>query len=223
MLKSQSALCLVGALSAALAVVADLALQYTGISAHVGSKEYAYLLDVSSSRLLFGHFAGVVAVLLEIFGFWGVALAFYGRALRLTFFAVSALAFSVGAAFHAMFAAIGLALQFASTSGAGPAFLSGLASAVRPAHEGLGAVTVIGILALSVLLSAAAAFGRTSYPRWMAVLSPLPVILLLALLTRAIPSLRLVLLPAGLNFANLVLFAFAAVVTKGSNASGAAA
>ena len=51
-----------GLFAAAVAVVSDLALQYTPVAAHVGSPDYAYLLDVPRERLLFGHFVGVVAV-----------------------------------------------------------------------------------------------------------------------------------------------------------------
>jgi hypothetical protein len=214
LLTDQRTLCIVGVGSAALAVAADLALQYTGNATHVGSHEYAYLLDVSRDRLLFGHFAGVFAVLLEIIGFWGVALGFTGPKLRFAFFATCAVAFAVGAAFHAMFAVIGLSLQFAADANAAPGFLTGLAAAVRPAHEALGSVTIIGILILSVILILAIARGRTAYPRWMAALSPLPVVVGLAIAMRAFPSLRLVLLPAGLNFANLVLFSAAAILAR---------
>src|SRR5437763_1770549 len=64
---------IVAIVAAAAAVYADLMLQYTPNAAHLGSRDYLYLLDVPARRLLIGHFAGVVAVLLEIAGFWQIA------------------------------------------------------------------------------------------------------------------------------------------------------
>jgi len=216
-------LCFIGAVAAAIGVWADLALQYTANPAHVGSAGYAYLLDVSRPRLLFGHFAGVIAVLAEIAGFWGVALGIARPATRIAFLAVAATAFAIGAAFHAMFASIGLALQFAAASGATPAFMAGLASAVWPAHHGLGAITLVGIVLLSVIFSASVALGRTVFPRGAALCSPLAVALILAGIVHFAPALRLVALPAGLNFANLVLFLTAALTARGQTPQRAAA
>lgn len=201
----------IGILAAAAAVFADLALQYTPVAAHLGSREYVFLLDVSRRNLLLGHYLGVVAVLGEICGFWFVAqgLKPAGRRPSSIFFAIGAVAFGVGAAFHAMFAPIGLALRSAADAGLSPAFAAKMAAAVRPAHEGLGTITLLGILLLSLLFSFLVALRTTAFPRWMALCSPLPVVLLFGALTRLMPSLRLVFFPAGLNIANFVLFMLA--------------
>jgi len=103
--RNPRALCLVGVLAAA--VAADLALQYTEDAAHLGSQAYAYLLDVPPARIRIGHFVGVIAILAEILGFYGVAVGIHRPFLRRLFFGLAALAFAVGAAFHAMFASIG--------------------------------------------------------------------------------------------------------------------
>ena len=211
LLQNQKALCLVGIVAAVIAAVADLVLQLTGDTSHLGSKVYAYLLDVSHDRLLFGHFVGITAILVEILGFWGVALGINRRSPRLWFVGISSVAYAVGAAFHAMFASIGLALQFAAKSGASSDFLAGLATAIWPAHHGLGAVTLAGIVLQSLLFSSSVALGRSTYPRWLAVCSPLPIIVLFALVTHVVPSTRLVLLPAGINIANGLFFALAAL------------
>jgi len=214
MTRNQKALCSVGLLAAALAAAADLALQFTRDASHLGSKVYAYLLDVPHDRLLFGHFAGVTGILLEILGFWGVAVGLSRHSLRQWFIAVSSVAYAVGAAFHAMFASIGLALQFAAQSGASAAFTSGLATAIWPAHHGLGAITLVGIALQSILFSWSVALGKSTYPRWLAACSPLPIVLLFAIVARFAPSTRLVLLPAGINLANCVFFALAALTTS---------
>lgn len=202
-----------GILGAAAAVGADLVLQYTPDASHVGAPSYAYLLDVSRARLLVGEFVGVPAILLEIAGF-----CFVGEGLRVAsgrvanvFIAVSAVAYAFGAAFHAMFAAIGVALQSSAAAGSDAAALASLAASLRSAHAGLGAVTLLGIAGSSILCSIRVARGGTAFPRWFAVCSPLVIAIGLAIAARLVPSLRLVLLPAGLNLANLLFFAIAAV------------
>ncbi|HEV7672150.1 MAG TPA: DUF6796 family protein [Thermoanaerobaculia bacterium] len=201
---------LLGTSAAAAAALADLALQYTGNAAHLGSKEYLYLLDVPPSRLLIGHFVGVAAILLEIVGFWLVAqgLAPAGERKARAFFLISATAYGVGAAFHAMFAVIGLALREVRADG-NEELLGRIARAVRPVHEGLGTVTLLGIVALSILFSVIVWRRGTLFPRWMAFLSPLPMIVGLAVVSRLVPALRLYLLPCGINLCNLVFFALA--------------
>ncbi|MFY9822610.1 MAG: DUF6796 family protein [Thermoanaerobaculia bacterium] len=199
----------VAIVAAAAAAYADLALQYTPLVAHLGSKDYLYLLDVPAGRMLAGHFVGVFAVLLEIAGFWQVAqgLRPAGAGKSRAFFLLGAFTFGVGAAFHAMFASLGLALQAVRGAGGSAALMGEVAAAVRPAHVALGAVTVLGIAALSILFSAVVGLKKTMYPRWIAGFSPLTVALVLMVAARFSIQLRLVLLPCGLNLANLVLFA----------------
>ncbi len=198
----------VAIVAAAAAVYADLMLQYTPIAAHLGSRDYLYLLDVPAGRLLIGHFAGVIAILLEIAGFWQIAQGLLpaGAGKSRAFFLLSAFTFGVGAAFHAMFASIGLALQAVRGAGGSAARMGEVAAAIRPAHEALGVVTVLGIAALSILFSVVVGLKKTMYPRWLAWFSPLAIALVLALASRFSIQLRLVLLPCSLNLANLVLF-----------------
>jgi hypothetical protein len=183
-------------------------------------------MDVSTRGLTIGHFLGVPAVLAEIAGFWFVSrgLAARGGSLGAWFFATSASTFSLGAAFHAMFAPIGLALKQAQASGAAPALLTGIANAVRPVHQGLGVVVVFGILAYSLLFAWAVASGRSAYPRWVALSSPVVFILGLAPVLRFSPLLRSLLAPCALNLANLVLFGvclFVGTRRRGASSSNA--
>ncbi|HXB68065.1 MAG TPA: DUF6796 family protein [Candidatus Acidoferrales bacterium] len=190
------------------AVAADLELQYTSVSAHVGSANYAYLMDVSVTDLTIGHFLGVPAILAEIAGFWFVSRGLLPRDGRLAnlFLASSATAFTLGAAFHAMFAPIGLAMKQASSQGASAETLAGIAAAVRPVHQGLGAAVMIGMLVYSLVFAWAVSLGRSAYPRWGALASPLVFVLCMVPAVRLSPFLRGILVPCGLNLANAVLF-----------------
>jgi hypothetical protein len=148
-------------------------------------------------------------VLGEIAGFWFISSQFLSghRVAARLFLWPGVVAFSLGAAFHAMFAPIGLALQRVSSTS--PALVSDIAAAVRPAHQGLGVPILLGILLYSIVFAWATATGRTRYPRWIAVCSPLVFLVLAALVIRGFPSLRAVLLPCALNAANVLLFASA--------------
>jgi hypothetical protein len=74
--------------AALLGVIADLALQYTTNTAHLLSDQSLYLLDVPPSRLLVGHYLGVVAIFMEIAGFWQIYRAIQpaGEHIALPFF-----------------------------------------------------------------------------------------------------------------------------------------
>ena len=123
-----------------------------------------------------------------------------------TFFLLGAFTFGLGAAFHAMFASIGLALQAVRGAGGSEALMGEVAAAIRPAHVALGTVTVLGIVALSILFSVVVGLKKTMYPRWLAWFSPLAIALVLMVAARFSIQLRLVVLPCGLNLANLLLF-----------------
>ena len=81
-------------------------------------------------------------------------------------------------------------------------------------------MTLAGIAVLSILFSFLVGFRRTRYPRWLALLSPLPIAIFLLFLTRLSPALRLVLLPCGLNLANLVLFGLTTLLSWSAAGSG---
>lgn len=56
----------IGCLAALAAVVADLALQYTTNSAHLGALDYSYFLDVSQTRIQIGFYVGVIRSFLRL-------------------------------------------------------------------------------------------------------------------------------------------------------------
>jgi hypothetical protein len=129
---------LTGAAAAALSAWSDFVLQYTPDPSHLMSRQYLFLLDRSPADLLLGHYVGIFAILLQIAGFWAVTrgLALAGRAAALSYFFLGASAMALGAAFHATFAPIGLALH---TMAGDPQRIAALADGVRPVQTALGA------------------------------------------------------------------------------------
>ena len=204
---------LVGAAAAALSAGSDVVLQYTADPAHLLSEKYLYLLDRSPGDLLLGHNLGVFAILLQIAGFWAVGrgLAPGGRGAARAYFLVAAFAMAAGAAFHATFAPIGLALHGARAAGDDPARLAVIAGQARPAQLLLGTVALIAIATAALLFSAIVLRRRTAYPRWMAAVTPLTLSIVLGIAGRFAPPLRLILVPCGINCAGAVFFLLATV------------
>jgi hypothetical protein len=196
-------------LAAAVAIVADLVLQFTTNTAHLMSRQSLYLLDVPPGRLLLGHYLGVAAILVETVGFWQVyrALKPAGEGYALSFFLINAFGAMLGAAFHGTFVFVGLTLQAQSRmSGSANADLGELLASFNTARIGLALPALAAILVGSLLYAFVVGFRPTFYPRWMALCNPLSFLLLIMAVTLAVPPAALVLAPTALNVSHLLFF-----------------
>jgi hypothetical protein len=194
---------LFGAAMAALTLVADLLLQYTPRVERVGSPDYLYLLDVSRSRLLWGHALGVVAILLMTVGLRAAAGLISGPAwLRRGYEGLAVFSCAGTAVFHALFAPIGLALQTAPDA----AGRAALVAALRPAHEMLGTPILLLYFFAATLFTGIVAAGRTPLPRATALATQMPLWLALLVLARTSPLAGTVIFPAGLSLGNTIFF-----------------
>lgn len=214
---------LVSILAALAGTAGDLALEYTPNAAHLMSRQSLYLLDVPPGRLLLGHYLGVVAILLEIAGFWAVyrALQPAGERYALPFFLVNALGAMLGAAFHATFVFVGLTLQ-AQARVTGPAYseFAELLASFSAARIGLAVPALFAIMMCSLLYAFTVGFKPTLYPRWMAFCNPLIFLLLIVALTLTVPRSALVLAPTAINVSHLLFFTCATLASwSGSPAS----
>ena len=200
---------IISILAALLAIVADLALQYTSNTEHLLSKQSLYLLDVSPGRMLVGHYLGVIAILLETIGLWQVyqALRPAGERYALPFFLVSAFGAMLGATYHATFIFVGLTLQAQSgTAGAASEAFAGLLAGFTTARIGLAVPAILGIVLSSLWYAFVVGLKSSSYPRWMALCNPLVFLLLIGGITIGIPPFAPVLAPTALNLSHLLFF-----------------
>src|SRR5689334_17393325 len=208
---------IIGCLAALAAVVADLTLQYTTNPAHLGALDYSYFLEVSQTRLQIGFYVGVIAVLLEIAGLWYVTqgLTPAGKRFWLPFFLFSAFITALGAVFHAHTAFLGLVVKAQSQApdDTGRVFATLIAELVSYRAALIG-ILFVGLVLFSLWYAFVVAFKKTAYPRYAALFNPLLLIICFAVLGFVIPPLRFVLLPAGINLANLLFFAFTILVTR---------
>ena len=200
---------IIAIIASVLGVIADLALQYTSNTAHLLSNQSLYLLDVPPSRLLIGHYLGIVAILIEIVGFWQIyrALQPAGQRFALPFFLISAFGAMLGAAYHATFIFVGLTLQAQSgqVEAVRQTFTALLAS-FNSARIGLAVPALLGIVISSLWYAFIVRFKPSHYPRWMAFCNPLIFLLLIVVLATAVRPLALVLAPTALNLSHLLFF-----------------
>lgn len=200
---------IIAILAALLGVIADLALQYTSNTAYLLSDQSLYLLDVPPSRLFVGHYLGVIAILIEIVGFWQIyrALQPAGERFALPFFLISSFGAMLGATFHATFIFVGLTLQAQSgeVEAARQTFTM-LLTSFDTARIGLAIPALLGIVISSLWYAFVVGFKPSNYPRWMAICNPLVFLLLLVLLVIGIRPSGLVLAPTALNLSHLLFF-----------------
>lgn len=199
---------IVGLIGAILVAAADIVLLSVP-GGNYGSGSFAYLAAVPSGRLILGHFMGVLALPLEIIGFWQLAqgLAPGGKRASLIFLLVSAYSVVLGAVYHAALAPIAAVVQAQQAASEANTALTALIDTLSGYARPFSSITGAGVLVISIIFAWRVGFGRSHYPRWMALVNPLTLTIAVIALGRALPALGDVLLPAAFSIANAVLFA----------------
>jgi len=190
---------------AALGVVADLLLQYTPNRAHLHDLP-AVMADVPVWRQYAGTLLGVWVFVLAGVGVWHVS-AGLERSPRLAraFLVTGLLAYAWGAVFHASALFVGL-LAHAAELGSPVTHPDALQAAFRNGQVALLAGAALMLVAASACYAWAVAAGRSAYPRWAVVLTPLLLYAVLGVLG-FVPVVDLVLAPIAFSAMSLILFA----------------
>jgi hypothetical protein len=170
------------------------------------------VIGKSDRRIVGGALLGVFAIpgIFPGLAYLWTGFAPAGPWLSLPPVVLAAIAYIVGAAFHAAIGPVMLALrdtpEFARTA-------STTLVAMRRIFDVLRRVLWITIFASSVAIFAVILTGKTTFPRWTAAVSPLPVVILFRLATRvAPPAIAGALVPAGGNLATLMFLLVALAV-----------
>lgn len=183
-------------LGAALGVVADELLLYSP-SGGYEDPELGFMALISQERLFFGALLGVLAIPLEGLGLALVyrGLKKAGKGLAIVGVALGLYIVAVGTATHACF------------------FYVGFLAEKGMLHEALDLLTpvagafVAGFFVLFLGLAGLIGAGKTHFPKWFALATPLTVYFLCLLAYLLIPSVGNVLLPAGFNLGMCCFFA----------------
>lgn len=201
-----------GCVGAILVGIGEFSLQFTPNGGIEDATDYLFFNDVSASRLSFGHFLSVLAAPLYLLGYWHLSkkLEPAGPKQAKAFFLIGAYAFVVGTAWigqrffiastvHEIAAGHDLKLLLALFSEHNEPFVNVLRVAM----------VIVSILWIKLILS-----GKSAFPKWMAIFSP--IVLLLTVLTLYLlkTKIGLYVMPVAMNAAHFVVFALAMFVKR---------
>ncbi len=176
--------------------------------------EYAFLGGISDQRSNVGHFVAMLGAPLYLIGCWHIRLMLKPASDRwsLVAFFVTAYGFAIGIVWIGSRASISALVNMPVT----PDVLR-LIELYDFRYETLLQVTRIAVLTLSIIFVALVARGRSHYPRWVALLNPILLIVASFLVFVLAPGIGKYLMPIALNVAFFILFAasIATAIKKG--------
>ncbi len=192
---------LIGLLGAVLTGVGEFLLHYDALARF--DVEYAFLGGISDQRSSVGHFVAMLGAPLYLIGCWHIRLMLKPASDRwsLVAFFVMAYGFAIGIVWIGSRASISALVNMPVT----PDLLH-LIDLYDFRYETLLQVTRIAVLALSIIFVALVARGRSHYPRWVALLNPILLIVASFVVYALAPAVGKFLMPIALNVAFFILF-----------------
>jgi len=193
---------LIAILAALTGVVADTCLLYSAEGGYE-TGDFAFMGDISWSRLQWGHYLGILVIPFEALG---ILLVYRGLQPAGHKIALGALFLGIwimfpGVAFHG--ACYALRIPADMGGGAGTELMEILKTFVNP----LGAVFAVGFFVLIAVFAVKVWQGKSLFPRQVLLFSPLLTYPLWILSYFAFPPLGNFLLPAGFNLSMAIFFA----------------
>lgn len=206
---------LAGCLGAFLVGVGEFSMQFTPNGGIEDVTDYLYFNDISASRLSFGHFIAVLAAPLYMLGYWHLSkkLEAAGPKQAKAFFLIGAYAFAVGTAW------IGQRFFLATTVHeiAGGQDLKSLLTVFSEHNEPFVNVLRLAMLIVSILWIKLILTGKTAFPKWMAIFSPIALLALMFALYFFNTKIGLYVFPVAMNATHFIIFALAIFTTRQKN------
>ena len=169
-----------GVLASILVGIGEFSMQFTPNGGIENETTYAYFNEVSNKRLSFGHFIAVLSAPLYVLGYWFLykKLAPAGSKLALLYFLIAAYSFIIGTAW------ISERFFLAETVHAIAAGdqLQALLATFSKHNEPFVNILRVGMLLVSIIWIKQILTGKTDFPKWMAIFSPIPILVILLLL-----------------------------------------
>ncbi len=192
---------LIGLLGAVLTGVGEFLLHYDALARF--DVEYAFLSGISDQRSSLGHFVAMLGAPLYLIGCWHIRLMLKPASDRwsLVAFFVMAYGFAIGIVWIGSRASISALINMPVTPD-----VQHLIDLYDFRYETLLQVTRIAVLALSIIFVALVVRGRSHYPRWMALLNPILLIVASFVVYALAPAAGKFLMPIALNVAFFILF-----------------
>ena len=193
---------LMGLLASVFVGVGEYLLHYDAL-ARFADGGFGFMQGIGEQRTTVGHFFGVFGATLYLIGCFHIYLMLRPASERIAFiaFLISAFGFIVGAVWIGSRASVSALMQLDQT----PEVLS-LVELYDVRYETLLTVIRITTLLLSIIFIWLTVTGRSHYPRWMAIFSPIVLILLNFLIYAIAPQIGKHMMPIALNIAFFIFF-----------------
>ena len=206
----------IGLLASILVGIGEYLLHYDSL-ARFSEGGFGFLQGVDEQRTTIGHFFGVFGATLYLVGCYHIYLMLRPankRVAQAAFF-IGAFGFVVGAVWIGSRASISALMQWPITPE-----IAELIELYDLRYETLLTVVRITTLILSVLFIWLTLTGRSNYPRWMAIFSPIVLILASFLVYVIAPQLGKHLMPIALNVAFFIFFSLSLLHARADNKRG---
>ncbi len=166
--------------------------------------DYEFFAGISVQRTTIGHFFGTLGAPLYLVGSWHIYLMLKPASPRwsLVAFLVTAYGFVVGAVWIGSRASISALLNSPEASQT-----MELIALYDLRYEALLQIIRIAVLVLSVIFVWLTLSGRSRYPKWMAILNPILLIIGSFVVYAVAPAIGKYLMPIALNVAFFIFFA----------------
>lgn len=199
---------ILAALGALIVGIGEFTFQFSPRGGYEGT-DYLYFLDVSRERLTFGHFLGVLAAPAYLVGYWHIAqmLRPAGRLLAATVFGLGVYAFIIGDVW--LGGRVNLALAVKAREMAPDTvrtLMSNLLSDISAHNEPLINIVRVLILIISILMVYGIFTGKSLYPRWIVIFTPIILLVQIFALYVLAPGIGVYVLPAAMNVSHLIFF-----------------
>ena len=199
-----------GLLGAFLVGFGEFTLQFTPKGGLEDLTDYLYFNDISAQRLSRGHFLSVLSAPLYLLGYWFLSkqLEPAHKWASTVFFLLGAYAFTMGTAW------IGQRFFLASTVHeiASGTDIKPLLTLFAAHNEPFVNILRVAMAAVSILWIWLILTGKTHFPKWMAIFSPL--VLLILMFAALLTPIGNYVAPIAMNAAHFILFAIALWTTR---------
>lgn len=173
---------------------------------------YLFFNEVSETRLSWGHYIAVLSAPLYVFGYYFLSkqLEPAGRKQSKVVFVVGAYSFMIGAVWIGQRYFIGETVHAIAAGADIGTLLTSFSEHNEPLVNVLRvAMVVVSVLWIKLILS-----GRTAFPKWLAIFSPIVLLASFAGLYFAKTTIGLYLFPIAMNATHFIVFGLALLTTR---------
>ncbi len=202
MTKSQAVLTgTIGLLGAVVTGTGEFLLHFDALARFSG--EYQFLAGISADRTTLGHFIGVLGAPLYLFGCWHIYLMLRPASAlwSMVAFLIMAYGFVIGVVWIGSRASISALINMPLTPE-----IEQMIAFYDLRYESLLQLVRFAVLMLSVIFIWLTLTGRSHYPKWMAILNPILLIVASFVVYAIAPGLGKYLMPIALNVAFAIFF-----------------